>query len=137
MSHLFDIEAGEVGCMIGRVFSTVMLDSERQRLIFNLPDGSRFVMCHEQDCCEEVYIDDIDGCLSDLVGTPIIEAYASSSDKNPKIPDDEDDGSFTWTFYKFRTLKGYVAIRWYGTSNGYYSETANIWFYANTKEALQ
>ena len=65
----------------------------------------------------------------DLVGTPILmaEEVTNEPNVNPEgVPIPEYQDCFTWTFYKFATIKGYVTIRWYGESNGYYSESVDF-----------
>ena len=93
---------------------------------FNFSDGSFCYMKHMQDCCEIVTIDDICGDLSDLCNTPILNAELVTNTKDNRK---EWDESFTWSFYKFATIKGYVDIKWYGTSNGCYSEMADIYYF--------
>ena len=81
---------------------------------------------HEQDCVESVTIDDIVGDLDDLVEEPILLAEEVTSNENPAGVSLQFQDSFTWTFYKFATRKGYVDIRWYGKSNGCYSEAVHF-----------
>ena len=68
-------------------------------------------------------IEDVEGQLEDLEGVPLLLAEEYSEDRGPL---GEYDDSYTWTFYKFATRKGYVTVRWYGTSNGYYSESVDF-----------
>ena len=93
-------------------------------IIFTTVDGKTYQLYHDQSCCEIVTIDDICGELSDLVGSPITQAEENSSrnENPPGITSVVYYGSFTWTFYRIATAKGQVVIRWYGESNGYYSE---------------
>lgn len=107
---------------------------DNDRLEFVCDDGSVYAMDHEQDCCESVTIEDICGDLADLIGSPILLAEeVSHPDENPDgVPVPEYQESFTWTFYKLATIKGSVTIRWYGESNGYYSEDVD--FYQVTKD---
>lgn len=106
----------------------IRIDREHNELRFFAKDGSEYRMYHEQDCCETVYIDDINGDLDDLVGSPILLAEEVSNDDfiSEYAKTEDASESYTWTFYRFATVKGYVDIRWYGGSNGYYSENVDF-----------
>lgn len=110
-----------------KVFNRV--DKNGDSIKFTLADGSYYLLEHRRDCCENVYIESIVGDLSDLVDTPILMAEETYNNDLGRL--EEYDKSFTWTFYKLASIKGYVDIRFYGTSNGYYSETASLYYFQN------
>ena len=89
-------------------------------------DGRALVMEHEQNCCEYVAVEDVIGDVQDILGTPILFATEEESTTNPDDVTKDDQDSFTWTFYRLGTVKGTIVIRWYGTSNGCYSERVNF-----------
>jgi hypothetical protein len=105
--------------LVGQTFDSVY--QEDVNLLFFRKGNQGYLMHHEQDCCEDVAIEEIVGDLADLVGAEILEAREDSNNTY-----DDENESQTWTFYNLRTAKGYVTIRWYGTSNGYYSESVNL-----------
>ena len=110
--------------MIGKVFKKIIRQDDFISFIIN--DKECFQMYHEYDCCEKVVIEDICGDLQELVGNPILLAEeVSNSDNKPKR--EYEIESFTWTFYKIANIKGDVTIRWFGESNGYYSEGVEIY----------
>lgn len=112
----------EFESMIGKTMADVV--STADTMVFTSTDGKKFTFYHSQDCCESVGIDDINGNLKDLVGEPILQAEQVSHE-DPGKPAEYAD-SWTWTFYKFATVKGSVTVRWLGESNGYYSESVNF-----------
>lgn len=102
--------------------------------VFLTTDGEVFLQEHQQDCCETVEIESI-------VGAPLHMAEeVVSSNETPSgcvIHTDYTPESYTWTFYKLATRKGYVDIRWFGNSNGYYSETVSMYeYYLSHEEFL-
>jgi len=101
---------------------------------FETVEGDEFKLYHSQDCCESVSVESIVGDLSDLVGSPILMAEevthsggdGDSADWPEGVAKDYEPESYTWTFYKLATIKGGVTIRWFGSSNGYYSESVSF-----------
>lgn len=96
---------------------------EQDCLVFYRKDGKIFEFSHLQICCENVSIEDICGNLEDLVDVPILVAEERTSDNH----ETGSNYSETWTFYTFRTINGTVDVRWYGESNGYYSESVGFY----------
>jgi hypothetical protein len=131
----------EITELIGKTLTEVINNDDE--LIFVCDNGDKYKLYHEQDCCEGVSIEDINGDLQDLVGKPILKAEEVSNDEFEKVFDDsftkkegdysktDKEGNYepescTWTFYKLATIKGYVDVRWFGESNGCYSESVDF-----------
>lgn len=105
----------------GKVFKSITVSDDK--IIFICEDNTVFFMWHEQDCCEDVYLADITGDFQDIIGNPILLAEETS---NSGDIEEERDDVIKYTFYKLATIKGYVDLRWIGTSNGYYSTSVDI-----------
>lgn len=104
-----------VSDMLGKTFSRVVADEDT---VTFQNDEVRYILYHSTDCCESVVVEDIIGDLEDLEGWPLLIAREDYNADGPEL----NEESYTWTFYNFATFKGYVTIRFLGTSNGYYSE---------------
>ena len=104
-----------VSDMLGKTFSRVVSDGDT---VTFQNDEVRYVLYHSTDCCESVVVEDIIGDLEDLEGWPLLISREDHDADGPEL----NEESYTWTFYNFATFKGYVTIRFLGTSNGYYSE---------------
>ena len=103
--------------LLGKTLTDIIgLNDVSDTVIFECSDNTKYRMWHSQRCCESVDIESVVGDVSDLIGSPIL--IAEESKKETEL--------FTWTFYKLATIKGYVDIRWYGTSNGNYSESVDF-----------
>lgn len=115
--------------LVGKTLTEILRNSQYDdTLTFVTTDGEKYQMFHASDCCESVSIEDINGDLADLIGSPITLAEESTSDVQPvdaPAPQWRDDAEL-WTFYRLATEKGYVTIRWYGSSNGYYSVSVSF-----------
>ena len=108
--------------LVGKTFISVKQFTDGScgdELIFET-ETEKFIFYHEFRCCENVFLEDITGDLNDLVGVPLLLAEERSEDGKCEY------GTCLWTFYEFRTVKGSVTVRWFGESNGYYSESVDF-----------
>lgn len=104
-----------------------------EEIIFTLVNGEKYKLYHYKDCCESVTVEDIVGDFEDIISSPILlaeEVCYTNEDNDEDLKRmgivKEKDESSTWTFYKLSTIKGNVTIRWWGVSNGWYSESVSF-----------
>ena len=90
-------------------------------VVFTTVNDEIYVMMHMQDCCETVYLESVDNDVDVLVGSQILVAEERSNSN------EDSCGSETWTFYLIGTNECWCNFRWYGSSNGYYSESAELY----------
>lgn len=124
-----DVQTFPIADLVGKTFVHIR-QIEDEAILFASSDGEVFQMRHHTDCCESVTINSITGDLQDLIGAPLLRVEEVTSAVAPEgVVHEYQPDSQTWTFYKFATRKGYVDIRWFGESNGYYSESVDfeIW----------
>jgi hypothetical protein len=101
------------------IVSVTGLEPNSSKVIFYCSDGTMLTMHHMQDCCEQVWLEDIIGTPENITG---VCHYAHEDIARNPIAGE----SGTWTFYNVQTDKGFVTLRWNGESNGYYSESVDL-----------
>ncbi len=115
---MIGIAENHYGDFIGQVI--VKIEKSDEEIVFHLENGKIWRMLHYQDCCENVFVDEILGDFDSILNEPIIHTFERTNNGG------SCGGSATWTYYTIGTHQNLVIIRWYGTSNGYYSESVDF-----------
>ena len=113
----------DVSDMLGQTISKINGMESGSNQIDIYTNEAHYVFYHDQECCESVHLEDVIGDPNDLIGKPLLMAEAVH---NAECDKEMHGACEEWTFYKFATINGYVTLRWYGDSNGYYSTSVDI-----------
>ena len=109
--------------MVGKKVLGIYYDEEIFQI---LTDDCVYAFYHEQDCCESVWLTQVDGISDKIIGSRIVIAEVVTKTGEDGVIDTDKYNSVTWTFYKIGTNKGMIDFRWQGKSDGGYSETVNL-----------
>lgn len=110
--------------LVGRTITQIDgMVPHSEHVEFTFDDGSKLFMYHSEVCCETVDIEDVIGDPEDLIGSPLtLFEVAQGNLPARREMSTLDADSYTWTFVRIATAQGHVDVRWYGESNGWYSE---------------
>jgi hypothetical protein len=118
----------DIGTMVG---SVVLRASRDEDSITFETDRGTWLLRHERDCCEEVTIEEVNIDLATVAGLVTRAEEASSVGGLHGDAEGKEDAwgdSWTWTFYRFCIGGQDFEARWFGQSNGYYSEDVDVTF---------
>jgi len=105
----------------GKVIEVVNLDNDSSFVKIRT-EQTTLIFVHEQDCCENVFLEDFN-FNGKFVGGELLEIKEKSNKPN-KVPSGYD--SVTYTFYTLVSTNGFLDLRFFGESNGYYSEGVSM-----------
>lgn len=107
----------------GKKIYCIDRDPDNDLLVIEFTDSSELHFYHEQDCCEAVWLEQINDDL-DAFDYAVVTSF---EEKEIECGGD-DYGTYTATFYTMKTSAGYLDFNFRGESNGYYSEGIDIKF---------
>lgn len=119
----------EIESLVGLVIDEVIgLEKQSDKVEIKTKCGKSAFFYHSQDCCESVDLNDFEFSGVSFEGAKILSAEISTNqgDEDSDNKPCEYSESFTWSFYKIKTDKGELWMRWLGESNGYYSESVDF-----------
>lgn len=109
--------------LVGKVVRGLAYDEDYFQI---LTDDCIYIFYHEYDCCEYVWLTQVDGISDKIIGSRIVIAEVVTKSGDDGVIDTDECDSVTWSFYKIGTNKGMIDFRFQGESNGYYSETVDL-----------
>lgn len=109
--------------LVGEVLTHIDENADNGEILLTTESGRQFKIYHYQDCCESVYIEGTDGDWNQLLNKKLIAVDCDYEDGGDK---EAYDSSSTRTIFTFKVNDATVINKWFGSSNGYYSETASL-----------
>lgn len=127
-------ERVDLSNLVGKTIVSIEgLEQDSKEVRINTECGRKYAFYHEQQCCENVELNDFECDVEDLIGAVVLSAEISTNKDSQSLlgavnkdRPNEYSESWTWSFYKIETSKGELWIRWLGESNGFYSEEVNF-----------
>lgn len=104
-----------------------IFDDDDEKLIMFYDDFYNYTFYHDQDCCENVFLEGenklLESEIKAILNSPIVLAEARTDTSNSERGNEYSE---TFTFYTLRTHNDTLTLRFVGRSNGYYSERVDI-----------
>ena len=78
-------EFKDVNILLGKTLTTIE-NQDNEKLTFTTTNGEKYIMYHEQDCCESVRLEEVIGDIDDLIGSPLTMAeVVTNQGENPPM----------------------------------------------------